>query len=102
MILSSNDGVSSSLAVCPTEDVVIWCVCAYASVLGEKLCVFYQAWKSWKAMLGLREVRKGEPGEYDQRACAFKVWFKGCLQPKVKLVQTDNEYIEIGEILNTA
>lgn len=59
MTLSSNDWVSSSsLAVHPTEEVVIRGVSAYARVSGAKLCVFYQARKNRKAMSGLREARK--------------------------------------------
>lgn len=72
---------------------------------GDKLCVSYQGWKSWKAILELgggAGNQQAESGEYDQEACSFKTGFKGRLQPQVKLGEKDDEHIEIGKTLNTA
>ena len=83
------------------------CVCvrtrAHMSVWEEN-CVFSSSLERLKDKVGAEsrgESQQAETSEYDQEVCTFKTWFKVCLWSKVKLVE-NNEYIEIGKILNGA
>lgn len=70
----------------------------------EENCVFSSSLERLKDKVGAEsrgESQQAETGEYDQEVCTFKTWFKVCLWSKVKLVE-NNEYIEIGKILNGA
>ena len=85
------------------------CVCVHTCTrahvnVGGKLCVLIKP-ERLKDKAGAEsrvgESQQAETGEYDQELCTFKMWFKVCLWSKVKLVE-NNEYIEIGKILDGA